>query len=99
LIIALPGNSPVNTAQHATIDEVVFSMSFAPSSGGTMGLCNPFLSNGSLNTLPRKRWRQQQQRRFPWGLCRVFTRAGSDRIRSGQLRVSRKLEEWLQKNF
>jgi hypothetical protein len=30
LIIALPGNSSVNTAQHATIDEAVFSMSSAP---------------------------------------------------------------------
>jgi hypothetical protein len=54
LINALPGNSSVNTAQHATIDEAVFSMSSAPSSGGTTGLCNPFLSNGSANTLPRK---------------------------------------------
>jgi hypothetical protein len=29
-------------------------MSSAPSSGGTKGLCNPFLSNGSVNTLRRK---------------------------------------------
>jgi hypothetical protein len=43
---ALPGNSSVNTAQHAAIDEAVFSMSSAASSGGTTGLCNPFLSNG-----------------------------------------------------
>jgi hypothetical protein len=54
LINALPGNSFVNTVQHATIDEAVFSMSSAPSSGGTTGLCNPFLSNGSVNTLPRE---------------------------------------------
>jgi hypothetical protein len=27
LINALPGNSPVNTGQHATIEEVVFSVS------------------------------------------------------------------------
>jgi hypothetical protein len=50
LINALPDNSSVNTVQHATIDDVVFSLSSAPSSGGTTGLCNPFLSNGSVNT-------------------------------------------------
>jgi hypothetical protein len=55
LINALPGNSSVNTVQHATIDEAVFSMSSAPSSGGKTGLCNPFLSIGSVNTLPRMR--------------------------------------------
>jgi hypothetical protein len=33
LINALPGNSSVNTVQHATIDEAVFSVSFGPSSG------------------------------------------------------------------
>jgi hypothetical protein len=54
LINALSGNSSVNTVQYATIDEAVFSMSSAPSSGGTTGLCNSFLSNGSVNTLPRK---------------------------------------------
>jgi hypothetical protein len=54
LINALPGDSCVNTDQHATIDEAVFSMSSAPSSCGTTGLCNPFLSNGSVNTLPHK---------------------------------------------
>jgi hypothetical protein len=51
---ALPGNSSVNTVQRATIDEAVFSTSSAPSRGGTTGLCNPVLSNGSVNTLPRK---------------------------------------------
>jgi hypothetical protein len=54
MINALLGNNSVNTVQHATIDEAVFSMSSAPSSGGTTGLCNSFLSNGSVNTLPRK---------------------------------------------
>jgi hypothetical protein len=34
LINALLGNSSVNTVQHATIVEVVFSMSSAPTSGG-----------------------------------------------------------------
>jgi hypothetical protein len=55
LIKALPGNSSVNMDQYAKIVEAVFSMLSAPSSGGTTGLCNPFLSNGSENTLPRKR--------------------------------------------
>jgi hypothetical protein len=50
LINVLPGNSSVNTVQHAAIDEVVFSMSSAPNSGGTTGFCNLFLSNGSVNT-------------------------------------------------
>jgi hypothetical protein len=54
LINALPGNSSVNTVQHATIDEGVFSMSSEPCSGGTTRLCNPFLSNGSVNTFPLK---------------------------------------------
>jgi hypothetical protein len=49
LINALPGN---NTVQHAIINEAVFSMSSAPSNGGTTGLCNPFLSNGPVNTFP-----------------------------------------------
>jgi hypothetical protein len=51
LINALPGNSFVNTVQHATIDEAVFSMS-ASSSSGTTGFCNPFLSIGSVNIFP-----------------------------------------------
>jgi hypothetical protein len=75
LINALPGNSSVNTVQHPTINEAVFSTSSAPSSGGTTGLCNPFLRNGSVNTIPRDRWRHQQQRRcFLWGLCRMLIR-------------------------
>jgi hypothetical protein len=53
LINALPGNSSVNTVKHATMDKDVFSMSSAPSSGGTTGLCNPLLNNGSVNTFPR----------------------------------------------
>jgi hypothetical protein len=62
-------------------------MSSAPSSGETTGLCYPFLSNGSVNTLPRKR--------FPWGLCRVLIREVNavTELVQGQLRVSRKLEE------
>jgi hypothetical protein len=42
LINELPGYSSVNTVQHATIDEAVFSLSSTPSSGGTTGLCNHF---------------------------------------------------------
>jgi hypothetical protein len=44
LINPLPGNSSVNTVKHATRDEAVFTMSSAYT------LCNPFLSNGSVNT-------------------------------------------------
>jgi hypothetical protein len=55
LINALSHDSSVNMVQHATVDEAVFSMLSAPGSGGTTGLCNPFLSNGSVNTLPCKR--------------------------------------------
>jgi hypothetical protein len=46
------GNSSVNTVQHTTIDEVVFSKSSAPSSSGTTGFCNPPVDNGSVNTFP-----------------------------------------------
>jgi hypothetical protein len=56
LINTLPDNSSVHTVQLAAMDEAVFSMSSAPSSGGTTGLCNPFLSNGLVNTLPCRRW-------------------------------------------
>jgi hypothetical protein len=42
LINALPGNNPVNTVQHARIDETVFSMSSASSSGGTTGYATLF---------------------------------------------------------
>jgi hypothetical protein len=53
LINALSGSSSVNTVQHAVIDEVVFSMSSAPSSGGKTGLLHPLLGNGSVNTFQR----------------------------------------------
>jgi hypothetical protein len=53
LINVLPGNSSVNTSQHATINEAVFCMSSAPSTGGKTGFCNPLLGNGSVNTFPR----------------------------------------------
>jgi hypothetical protein len=53
LINAFPGNRSVNVVQHATTDEVVFYMWSAPSSGGTTGLCNTILDNGSVNTFPR----------------------------------------------
>jgi hypothetical protein len=46
-------NSPL--LGHATIDAAVFSMRSAPSNSRITGRCNPFLSNGSVNTLPRKR--------------------------------------------
>jgi hypothetical protein len=52
LINALPGNSSVNTVQHATIYEAVFSMSSAPSNSRITGLCNPFLGHGSIHTFP-----------------------------------------------
>jgi hypothetical protein len=42
LINVLPGNSSVNTVQHATINEGVFSMSSTPSSGGTKVHATPF---------------------------------------------------------
>jgi hypothetical protein len=35
---------------YATIEEAVFSMSSAPSNSRTKVLCNPFLSNGTVNT-------------------------------------------------
>jgi hypothetical protein len=41
LISVLPGNNPVNMVQHATINEAVFSVLSALSSGGTTGLCKP----------------------------------------------------------
>jgi hypothetical protein len=53
LINALPGNSSANTVQHEAIDDAVFSTSSAPRSGGTKGLYNPLLGNGSVNTFPQ----------------------------------------------
>jgi hypothetical protein len=47
----------IHMVQHATINEAVFSMSSAPSSGGTTEFWNPFLSNGSVNIFPHKKWR------------------------------------------
>jgi hypothetical protein len=44
----------MNMVQHAAIDEAVFSVLSMPSGGGTTGLCNPFVSNGSVNTLPHR---------------------------------------------
>jgi hypothetical protein len=38
---------------YATIDEVVFSLRSAPSNNRITGLCNPFPSNGWVNTFPR----------------------------------------------
>jgi hypothetical protein len=35
---------------YATIEKAVFSISSAPSSSRTRVLCNPFLSNGTVNT-------------------------------------------------
>jgi hypothetical protein len=49
LINELPGNSSVNTGQHARIHEAVFSLSSAQNSAGTTGLCNQLLGNGSVN--------------------------------------------------
>jgi hypothetical protein len=54
LINASTGHNYVNTVQQATIGEGFFSMLSTSSSSGTTGLCNPFLSNGSVNTLPPK---------------------------------------------
>jgi hypothetical protein len=58
-------------AQQATIDEAVFSMSSAHSSGGTTGSSNTYLSNGSVNTLGVS-GDVINKRCFPWGLCRVL---------------------------
>jgi hypothetical protein len=38
---------------YATIDEAVFSIRSAPNNSRIMELCNPFLSNGWVNTFPR----------------------------------------------
>jgi hypothetical protein len=49
----LPGNTSVNTVQHTTIDEAVFSMSSVLSNDGTTGLYNLLLGNGSVNKFLR----------------------------------------------
>jgi hypothetical protein len=43
LINALPGNSSVNTVQHATIDEAVFYVVFSLSNSRNGVLCNQLL--------------------------------------------------------
>jgi hypothetical protein len=48
LINALPGNSSVNTAQHATIDEVVFSMSSEPSNSRNGILCDQLVGYATV---------------------------------------------------
>jgi hypothetical protein len=63
-------------------------MSPAPSSSGTVGLCNPFLSNGSLNTLRISGDVINNRERFPWGPANAVTT-----LVLGGLRVSRKLQE------
>jgi hypothetical protein len=85
--------------QHATIDEAVFSMSSVLSSGGITGLCNPFLSNGLVNTFLRigpgydsGDMINNRDGAFH-EVCAVLIREWRDRIRSGQLRVRSKLEE------
>jgi hypothetical protein len=83
----------------------VFSMSPAPTSDGTTGLCNPFLSNGSVNTFPHigPCYKSSEvikiETVFSVGSVQGAYNRREDRIRSGQLQVSRKLEEWVQKNF
>jgi hypothetical protein len=81
MINTLPGNSSVNTIQHATIDEAMFTMLSALSSSGTMGLCNPLLRKrfskhiSAYWTVLWECWHHQQQRWcFPWGLYRMFIR-------------------------
>jgi hypothetical protein len=50
-INALPGNSSVKTVQHATIDEVVFSMSSAPSNSRNGVLCDQLLGYATVLTI------------------------------------------------
>jgi hypothetical protein len=47
-INALPGNSYVNTVQHATIDEAVFSMSSASSNSRNRVLCDQLLGHATV---------------------------------------------------
>lgn len=82
----MPGNSSANTVQHATIDDAVFSMSSAPSSGGITGLCHLFLTNGSVYTFPCTRTCYENGDVINYrdgvfhGVCAVFIREGNDRI-------------------
>jgi hypothetical protein len=50
LIIALPGNSYVNTVQHATIDVAVFSMSSALSNSRNGVLCDQLIGYATVLT-------------------------------------------------
>jgi hypothetical protein len=51
LINALPGNSYVNTFQHATIDEAVLSMSSAPRNSKNGILCDQLLGYATVLTI------------------------------------------------
>jgi hypothetical protein len=105
-INTLPDNSSVNPAHHATIDEVVFPMSSALSRSGTTGLCNPFLSNGLVNTFPRigPYYESGDVINNRDGVfCGVCAESSQEKevteFVQRQLRVSRRLEESVQKNF
>jgi hypothetical protein len=95
LINSLPGNIPVNTAQHATIGEAVFSMSSAPSSGGTTGLCNPFLSSGSVTHFRVSGDASNNRAVFSVESVQRANKRSEckSKFSSGQSLVSRKLEE------
>jgi hypothetical protein len=93
-----PGNSSVNTVQHATIDEAVFSMLSVLSRRGTMGLRNPLLGNGSVNPFPHigrcygsGDIINNRDSAYKRSECR-------SKLSSGQLQASCKLEERVQKN-
>jgi hypothetical protein len=51
LINAFPGNSYVNTVQHATIDEAVFPMSSAPSNSKNRVLCDQLQGYATILTI------------------------------------------------
>jgi hypothetical protein len=55
LIKATPDNSSLNTVQDPTVDEAVFSMSSAPSSGWTTRLWNLFLNNRASGDVIKNR--------------------------------------------
>jgi hypothetical protein len=73
-------------------------MSSAPRRGGTAGLGNPFSRTVSINIFLRiepcyeSGYIMNNRDSVFRGVCRVLIREGSDRIRSGQLRVGCKLE-------
>jgi hypothetical protein len=64
-------NSPLLC--YVTVEEAVFSMSSEPSNSRTV-LCNPFLSNKTVNN----------SRCFPWSLCRVLIREVNSDASSSQ---------------